>query len=359
MNGKVSMQTIADALGVSKNAVSLALSGKSGVSESLRDRVFETANLLGYRARTDKEGRRTRNLLVLIPKYLRHDQGFYKEIYWAIDRRAKETGCAALRCEITEQMEEALLLPQEWHQALYEGLLLLGVFREKYVRRLLDLGAPLVIVDHDYDTLKLDAVVTANTTEAFRIVSYLIGLGHREIGFIGAIGMTRSFMERWLGYCQAMSEAGLAIPDKYCLTGEAPLATLHSQPSEVQAWLEGLDGYPTAWFCANDRIAVNLIEMLTAAGVRIPGGAVRGGLRRYRRGRPREAAAHDGPGPARAAGLRGRGLPHPQDRLRRQSDQAVHLRRVYRARILRPASGRTLRSCRFVQHRPRPSHRSE
>lgn len=271
MNGKVSMQTIADALGVSKNAVSLALSGKSGVSESLRDRVFETANLLGYRARTDKEGRRTRNLLVLIPKYLRHDQGFYKEIYWAIDRRAKETGCAALRCEITEQMEEALLLPQEWHQALYEGLLLLGVFREKYVRRLLDLGAPLVIVDHDYDTLKLDAVVTANTTEAFRIVSYLIGLGHREIGFIGAIGMTRSFMERWLGYCQAMSEAGLAIPDKYCLTGEAPLATLHSQPSEVQAWLEGLDGYPTAWFCANDRIAVNLIEMLTAAGVRIPG----------------------------------------------------------------------------------------
>ncbi|SFB09108.1 transcriptional regulator, LacI family [Cohnella sp. OV330] len=271
MSGKVSMQQIADALGVSKNAVSLALSGKPGVSEALRDLVFETANRLGYRARTDKEGRRTRNLLVLIPKYIRHDQGFYREIYWAIDRRAKETGCTAVLCEITEHMEEALRLPEEWHLAVFEGLLLVGVFREAYVRHLLDLGSPLVIVDHDYDTLKLDAVVTANTTEAYRIVSYLIGLGHREIGFIGAIGMTRSFMERWLGYCQAMSEAGLAIPEAYCLTGEAPLATLHSQPSEVQAWLEGLEGYPTAWFCANDRIAVNLIEMLTAMGVKIPG----------------------------------------------------------------------------------------
>ncbi|MFD2328658.1 LacI family DNA-binding transcriptional regulator [Cohnella sp. GCM10020058] len=271
MRDKVSMQQIADAIGISKNAVSLALSGKPGVSEPLRDRVFETANRLGYRARTDKEGRRTRNLLVLIPKYIRHDQGFYREIYWAIDRRAKETGSTAVLCEITEQMEEALLLPEEWHLAVHEGLLLVGVFREAYVRHLLDLGAPLVIVDHDYDTLKLDAVVTANTTEAYRIVSYLIGLGHREIGFIGAIGMTRSFMERWLGYCQAMSEAGLSIPEEYCLTGEAPLATLHSQPSEVQAWLDGLNGYPTAWFCANDRIAVNLIEMLTAMGVQIPG----------------------------------------------------------------------------------------
>ncbi|CAI6083631.1 substrate-binding domain-containing protein [Cohnella sp. JJ-181] len=270
MGDKVSMQRIADELGISKNAVSLALGGRPGVSGPLRDRIFETANRLGYRARADKEGRRTRNLLVLIPKYIRHDQGFYREIYWAIDRRAKETGCTAVLCEITEGMEEADRLPEEWYQAVCEGLLLIGVFRESYVRHLLDLGAPLVIVDHEYDTLKMDAVVTANTTEAYRIVSYLIGLGHRRIGFIGAIGMTRSFMERWLGYCQAMSEAGLAIPEAYCLTGAAPLATLHSQPSEVQAWLEGLDGYPTAWFCANDRIAVNLIEMLSAMGVRIP-----------------------------------------------------------------------------------------
>lgn len=270
MSKKVSMQQIADALGISKNAVSLALSGKPGVSDLLRDRVFETANLLGYRARADKEGRRTRNLLVLIPAYIRQERGFYREIYWAIKRRAAENGCRAVLCEVTEQMEAENKLPEEWQHAVHEGLLLVGVFRETYVGHLLNIGTPLVIVDHDYDTLRLDAVMTTNTTEAYRIVSYLIGLGHRRIGFIGAIGMTRSFMERWLGYCQAMNAAGLDIPEAYCLTSAAPLATLHSQPSEVQAWLSGLPDYPTAWFCANDRIAVNLIEMLSGLGVRIP-----------------------------------------------------------------------------------------
>lgn len=264
------MQQIADALGISKNAVSLAISGKPGVSDSLRDRIFATANRLGYRARTDAEGRRTRNLLVLIPTYIRYEQGFYREICWAIDRRAKENGCRAVICEVGEGMEEKKELPVQWHQAVYEGLLLVGVFRESYVQHLLDLGMPLVIVDHDYDTLRLDAVVTANTTEAYRIVSHLIGLGHRRIGFIGAIGMTRSFMERWLGYCQAMSAASLAVPDDCCLTAEAPLATLHSQPAELRSWLDGLTAYPTAWFCANDMIAVNLLRMLSDMGVRVP-----------------------------------------------------------------------------------------
>jgi len=270
MGKKVSMQQIADAMGISKNAVSLALSGKPGVSDSLRDRVFETANRLGYRAKADKEGVRTRNLLVLIPVYIRHERGFYREICWAIERRAAENGYTAVLCEVTEHMEAENQLPEEWRHVVHEGLLLVGVFRESYVRHLLKLRAPLVVVDHDYDTLKLDAVVTANTTEAYRIVSYLIGLGHRRIGFIGAIGMTRSFMERWLGYCQAMNAAGFDIPEADCLTSAAPLATLHSQPSEVQAWLAGLPDYPSAWFCANDRIAVNLIELLSAMGERIP-----------------------------------------------------------------------------------------
>ena len=42
------MQDIADRLGISVVAVSKALSGKSGVSEALRDEVRRTAGELGY-----------------------------------------------------------------------------------------------------------------------------------------------------------------------------------------------------------------------------------------------------------------------------------------------------------------------
>ena len=52
MSRKVSIQTLADQLGLSKYAVSRALSGKTGVSESTRARVLELARALGYRQNT-------------------------------------------------------------------------------------------------------------------------------------------------------------------------------------------------------------------------------------------------------------------------------------------------------------------
>ena len=45
---KVSLETIAREVGLSKYAVSRSLSGKSGVSEETRERIRETAQRLGY-----------------------------------------------------------------------------------------------------------------------------------------------------------------------------------------------------------------------------------------------------------------------------------------------------------------------
>ncbi len=46
--GRVTLQTIAHEVGLSKYAVSRSLSGKSGVSEETRERIRQTALRLGY-----------------------------------------------------------------------------------------------------------------------------------------------------------------------------------------------------------------------------------------------------------------------------------------------------------------------
>ncbi|MDF2836455.1 MAG: LacI family transcriptional regulator, partial [Paenibacillus sp.] len=48
MSKKVTMQQIADSLGVSKFVVSKALAGKEGVSDTTRERVIGAATRLGY-----------------------------------------------------------------------------------------------------------------------------------------------------------------------------------------------------------------------------------------------------------------------------------------------------------------------
>ena len=48
MTRKITMQTIANELGLAKSAVSRALSGKKGVSEQTRRRVIAAARRCGY-----------------------------------------------------------------------------------------------------------------------------------------------------------------------------------------------------------------------------------------------------------------------------------------------------------------------
>lgn len=270
MTTKTSMQDIADHLGISKNAVSLALNQKAGVSEELRARVFEAANRLNYRTETKANKKKRSNLLVLLPEYIRNDTVFYYEVYGAIEKRAKEHGYTAVMCSVTQEMEEQMLLPELYHDIVFHGILLVGVLSHSYVRSINELEIPLVTVDHYYDSLQLDAVVTANVEEAYKIVAYLIDKGHRQIGFMGAIEMTKSFKERWIGYQNAMSDAGLAVNPAHCLTGGSPLYALNTNPAELSAHLDAMTSMPTAWFCANDRIAITLIHLLSSKGYKVP-----------------------------------------------------------------------------------------
>ena len=64
------MDDIAKSLNISKNSVSLALSGKSGVSEDLRRKVIEKAEVTGYSAAPAQEEAHNRCILVIVPEYL-------------------------------------------------------------------------------------------------------------------------------------------------------------------------------------------------------------------------------------------------------------------------------------------------
>lgn len=269
MNSKTSMQDIADKLGISKNAVSLALNNKAGVSEELRYRIFEAANQLNYRTDTKTKKKRG-NLLVLIPENIRNDKIFYYEVFWSIEKRAKENGYNAIICGVTQEMEDQLILPELYHEIVFDGILLVGVLHLNYVRKLVDLGIPLVTVDHYYDSLQLDAVVTANAEEAYKIVTHLIDKGHRQIGFIGAISRSKCFRERWSGYQNAMSDAGLAIEMSHNIVNPSPLEALNSTPLELTNHLDAMTSMPTAWFCADDRIAISFIQILISKGYKVP-----------------------------------------------------------------------------------------
>lgn len=270
--GRISMQDIADRLQISKNAVSLALRGKPGVSDETRELVIALAKKLNYNSMGDAPAinAESRNLLVFIPSYIRNDSYFYNDIYWSIDNRASQKGYNAVLATVSDEIQKSKTLPPIANELDFAGFIVIGVLDEDYVRFLLRQQTSLLSVDHLYYGLEVKSIVTANIEGAYHITQKVIGYGHKKIGFVGPYGMTSSIYERWCGFQKAMQDADLAICPEHIINDHSPLSSLLSDPEEVLQRLSGIQNMPTAFVCGGDRIAIATIEALKTLGCKVP-----------------------------------------------------------------------------------------
>lgn len=270
MKQKTSMQEIADRLNLSKNAVSLALNNKPGVSEETRQLVLSLAKKLNYSLPSQKNQSLSNNILLFIPEYIRDDHYFYNEIYWSIDYNATHMGYNLVMTIITDDMQQQKQLPSLCSELSYIGIMLIGVFDESYVEYLTTLQRPLLSIDHYYYRLPLPSVVTDNLEGAYYLTRKVIEYGHTELGFIGSIDMTSSIFERWCGFQRALDESGLPNREEFNIRAPSPLSTLLNDPEELYAYLKEFPAFPTAFVCAGDRIAISCIQALQMLGKRVP-----------------------------------------------------------------------------------------
>jgi len=270
MTKKITMDDIARELGISKNSVSLALNEKKGVSEELRSQIIEKAIEMNYGAFAARQDARSSCIVVFVPEYLHDDTFFYSEVFWAIETEAKSNGYVTINVGITKEMEESLTLPVLQREIPIMGFLVIGVLRKSYIKKLYDKGYPMVTVDISYNNVPVGCVGSANMTGGYMATKYLIENGHKRIGFIGPAFIAISNYERWCGYNLAMHSAGLPISDNHVIFGENEKFKLLNTIEDLEPYLTHLENGPTAWFCAGDRTAIALINVLKTRGVRVP-----------------------------------------------------------------------------------------
>lgn len=266
---KVSLQAIADKLGVSKNAISLALNNKPGVSEELRENIVKIARDLNYQGTGKKSPNKNNNFLMLIPEYIKSDPNFYNRLYWTIENEAKLRGYNAILACVDENMEAELKLPNIYYELNTGGIMILGLFESAYIQKITTLNLPLVSVDSVYEEYQIDAIGNANFESGYCMANYLIKKGHRDIGFVGPLNV-RNFFERWSGYCKAMQENHLTIEERHCIYHDSPMTIQYRDCDEVEQYVSKMESYPTAFICAGDHIAVALIGVLNQKNIRVP-----------------------------------------------------------------------------------------
>ena len=127
-------------------------------------------------------------------------------------------------------------------------------------------GAPVVAVDHNAGSSSLPSVDSDNFNGAVTATDYLIGLGHRRIGFLEGRADLESARLRKGGYRHALEKAGITVDPALIRVGEF-------QPESAEDAARQLlttGGEPSAIFAANDVSALATISVARSLGLRVP-----------------------------------------------------------------------------------------
>jgi LacI family transcriptional regulator len=273
---KVTMKDIADSLGISTNAVSMALNDQKGVSAETRRRVLEAADTMGY---LDKSFRYAhtfgrRRLCVMIQDIYSMDMGFYGEVLLAINREAGNWSYDTL---VQHFNDEKMAIPECISAHRVAGIIVLGKISTPNVEKLQTLGIHMVIIDHVPRRRAVNCIVTDNISGGYLAVSYLIRLGFSRIGFFGDLSYSISNKERYYGFLEALNQGKLISLDhaedyiqKYSVTGRIEEYMKNMNTEAAIKILSKKKHLPQAYFCANDQTAVTLIHALKEKNIKVP-----------------------------------------------------------------------------------------
>lgn len=277
---KITMQDIADALGISRVTVSKAFNNQAGVSDAMRELIFEKARDLGYtkvpylaleqmQFHHQEHPSRTVSLIVSRPD---------SAVFWTsiIHRMAQELSSYNINLMYTyvpSVYAKTFSLPPILKQTNgnIDGIIVLNVYDPTILSMINELSLPKVFLDTVPSLYRLqlngDLILIEGYRTEYEITESLIQSGHTRIGFLGDIRYAQTNMERYRGYCACMQAHRLDIPSEQCLTGSIGI---FSYGRELYEFLNSLTDWPTAYVCVSDFVAHFVKQYMDENPQRLP-----------------------------------------------------------------------------------------
>jgi LacI family transcriptional regulator len=270
VNVPISIREVAARAGVSVGTVSNVLNRPDIVARPTRDRVNAAIKALGFvrneSARQLRAGRsRTIGLVVLDVA-----NPFFTDVARGVEDEASMSGLSVILCNSDEQLPKETRYLELLEEHRVQGILITPVAGAgERLARLQRRGTPVILVDSRSPSGSQCSVAVDDVLGGDFAVSHLLEAGHERIAYVGGPLGLRQVADRLDGAARALERAGATVDDLIMIdtpalnvsAGQRAGATIAEMPARQR---------PTAAFCANDLVALGLLQEMTRRRIRVP-----------------------------------------------------------------------------------------
>lgn len=266
---RVTIQDIADKVGVTKGLVSRALRGKYDVSEKMLEEITHAAVAMNYDFSKLRAKNKTRSkcLLVMTSKMLL-EKDYWQPIIRAITATLEEKH-VNLEYQIYDEETFGAEDVSKIKDINAAGYIFMHNNPEVLVKAAENTNRPVVVIDPKNPMQGRHLQVKySNFNSFYEITELLVKSGHKNFLFYGAKDESVSFTERERGFSASIDNNAESGVKAYKLLFKN---TSGSYADNV-GFSEMLTAHPeiTAIVCANDIIAINAMKSITKAGKKVP-----------------------------------------------------------------------------------------
>jgi DNA-binding LacI/PurR family transcriptional regulator len=264
---RVTIYDVARKAGVTAATVSRVINGRHGISPATRERVMAVMQKERYFPSPAASGLRkksTQEIGILSPFFI---GDFFLKIFESLHRQLKDYDLILYNAQTPAHRREVIhrIVAEEKLCALIVASTPILLEEEMLISRM---GIPVVLVEARHPSYS--SVDYDHQIGAFKAVSHLVELGHRDIAIIGGKPETRLYSpigkERLKGYRMALAMAGIPAREGYVVSGEWTSADANASALRL---LSGKNP-PTAIFATSDVQAAGALLAAREMKIRVP-----------------------------------------------------------------------------------------
>jgi LacI family transcriptional regulator len=259
------MRDVAALAGVSIKTVSRVISDVPTVDPDLVSRVRHAADKLGYRpnltASNLRRGDRRTNTIGLLLEDVANP--YSSAVHRAVEDYFRTRNVFVLAGSLDEDPDRERELARSLINRRVDGLIIMPAAREhRWVVAEQEAGTSFVFIDRRPVPLLADAVVTDNQASARAAVEHLLETGCRSVAYLGDKLSIPTAQERFLGFQDALTAAGLPVEDELVRHGLRTTEQARAAAAELLG-----SRVPQAMFTSQNLVTLGVLEALHRSGL--------------------------------------------------------------------------------------------